>query len=314
MFAGCGGLDLGFHGGFSFLKKSYTRNKFRLVWANDIDEAACETYAHNVGDRITCGDIGAILDGASMGDNPLPFPESVDIVLGGFPCQDFSHAGKRRGFDSTRGLLYEKMLETVRRTHPKIFLAENVKGLITLDNGAAIRQIADDFAHLGYHVSYRLFNTADYGVPQRRERVLIIGTRTDILPPYDFPEPVTSECWVSLREAIGDLADIPEGRVPNHHWSKARKNAGQGNGTVDPDLPGPTMRAEHHGNIEFHWNGKRRLSAREAARIQSFPDDFAFYPSTSAAYRQIGNAVAPVFAWHQARHMQKFLDKHLKRL
>ena len=275
LFAGCGGLDLGFHGGFSFLKKSYTRNKFRLVWANDIDEAACETYAHNVGDRITCGDIGAILDGKSMGDNPLPFPESVDIVLGGFPCQDFSHAGKRRGFDSTRGLLYEKMLETVRRTHPKIFLAENVKGLITLDNGAAIRQIADDFAHLGYHVSYRLFNTADFGVPQRRERVLIIGTRTDILP---------------------------------------RKNAGQGNGTVDPDLPGPTMRAEHHGNIEFHWNGKRRLSAREAARIQSFPDDFAFYPSTSAAYRQIGNAVAPVFAWHQARHMQKFLDKHLKRL
>jgi DNA (cytosine-5)-methyltransferase 1 len=113
---------------------------------------------------------------------------------------------------------------------------------------------------------------------------------------------------VTLREAIGDLEQLPEGAVPNHYWSKAKANKGQGNTTVDPDRPGPTMRAEHHGNIEWHWNGTRRLSAREAARIQSFPDDFAFAPSTSSAYRQIGNAVPPVLAWHIAKALGDQLE------
>ena len=109
-----------------------------------------------------------------------------------------------------------------------------------------------------------------------------------------------------------DLENLKEGEAANHFWSQAKKNKGQGNGTVSADKPGPTMRSEHHGNIEWHWNGKRRLSAREAARIQSFPDDFTFLPSTSAAYKQIGNAVAPVFGWHIARSVQNFLDENLK--
>jgi DNA (cytosine-5)-methyltransferase 1 len=108
------------------------------------------------------------------------------------------------------------------------------------------------------------------------------------------------------------LEKVDEGKIANHYWSKAKKNKGQGNSVVSADKPGPTMRTEHHGNIEYHWNGKRRLSAREAARIQSFPDDFIFYPSTSAAYKQIGNAVPPVLAWHVATAIEKFLDKHLK--
>lgn len=305
LFAGCGGLDLGFHGGFSSLGKRYNRNAFDIVFSNDIEPNATLTYARNISPSIVTGDILDLLKSDAL-------PERADIVLGGFPCQDFSHAGKRLGFDADRGNLYKAMGNTIERLRPSLFLAENVKGLLTRDGGTAIETITKDFAKLGYEVRYRLYNTAGFGVPQRRERVVIIGTRKGTLPPFDMPEPQLDESsWVSLRTAIGDLADVGEGAVPNHYWSRARRNTGQGNSVVDPDRPGPTMRAEHHGNIEYHWSAGRRLSAREAARIQSFPDDFVFYPSTSAAYKQIGNAVPPVFAWHIARHIQRFLDRHL---
>ncbi len=296
---------MGFHGGFSSLGKRYNRNAFEIVFANDIEPNATLTYTRNISPSIVTGDILDLLKSDAL-------PEKADIVLGGFPCQDFSHAGKRLGFDADRGNLYKAMGNTIERLRPSLFLAENVKGLLTLDGGTAIETIIKDFAKLGYEVRYRLYNTADFGVPQRRERVVIIGTRKGTLPPFDMPEPQLDESsWVTLRTAIGDLAEIGEGAVPNHYWSRARRNTGQGNSVVDPNRPSPTMRAEHHGNIEYHWSAGRRLSAREAARIQSFPDDFVFYPSTSAAYKQIGNAVPPVFAWHIARSIQKFLDRHL---
>ncbi|KKQ03955.1 MAG: Cytosine-specific methyltransferase, partial [Candidatus Moranbacteria bacterium GW2011_GWF1_36_4] len=129
----------------------------------------------------------------------------------------------------------------------------------------------------------------------------------------DYPKELFSkENWIPLKKAIGDLEKLEEGGFDNHFWSKAKKNNGQGNNIVSALKPGPTMRTEHHGNIEYHYNGKRRLSAREAARIQSFPDDFIFFPSTSSAYKQVGNAVPPVMAWHIATAIQKFLDKNLK--
>jgi len=318
LFSGCGGLDLGFMGGFNFLNKKYKDNNFKVAWANDIDEHSCQSFANYFKHAVVCGDITQILSGkhsASLFDQPLP--KKVDVVLGGFPCQDFSHAGKRKGFNSERGLLYQSMIEVIRRTNPLIFVAENVKGLLTMNGGEAIQKIVDDFKAIGYHVHYHLLVAADYGVPQTRERVIIIGTKKNILPPFDkndFPKPTHAENgWITLKEAIGDLEKKKEGEIPNHFWSKAKKNNGQGNNLVSADKPGPTMRTEHHGNIEFHWNGKRRLSAREAARIQSFPDDFIFYPSTSAAYKQIGNAVPPVLAWHIAAAVEKFLNKNLKR-
>jgi DNA (cytosine-5)-methyltransferase 1 len=140
-----------------------------------------------------------------------------------------------------------------------------------------------------------------------------VGTRKDKLPPFKHPnKKIQKDNWITIKEAISDLENLKEGAFPNHYWSKARKNRGQGKSVVDPDKPGPTMRAEHHGNIEYHWNGKRRLSAREAARVQSFPDDFIFVPSTSSAYKQIGNAVPPVMAWHIATAVENFLEKTLK--
>lgn len=312
LFSGCGGLDLGFLGGFQFLGKKYKKHNFEIVWSNDIEKSACETYSKNLNHKIICGDIRDLIQ-ADQKELKNPIPTSIDVVFGGFPCQDFSHAGKRKGFEAERGTLYQSMGRIIKKTQPKVFLAENVKGLLTMNNGEAIKQIINDFGELGYNVSYKLFLTADFEVPQKRERVVIVGTRKDVLPAFVFPKPVLNEkSWIPLEEAIGDLENIKEGGFENHFWSKAKKNKGQGNGIVSKDKPGPTMRAEHHGNIEFHWNEKRRLSAREAARIQSFPDDFIFYPSTSSAYKQIGNAVPPVFSWYLADSVEKFLQYNLK--
>lgn len=313
LFSGCGGLDLGFLGGFEFLGKKYPKHNFEIKWANDIEKNACETFYKYFNHQIICGDIRNILKGSQSGMFDNPIPNKIDIVVGGFPCQDFSHAGKRRGFDSKRGTLYQSMGEIIKKTKPKLFLAENVKGLLTMNNGEAIEQIIKDFSELGYNVSYKLFLTADFEVPQKRERVVIIGTKKDVLPKFKFPKSVLNEeSWITLEKAIGDLENIKEGKFSNHYWSKAKKNNGQGNNAVSKNKPGPTMRAEHHGNIEFHWSKKRRLSVREAARIQSFPDNFIFYPSTSSAYKQIGNAVPPVFGWHIANSIENFLNLNSK--
>ena len=199
------------------------------------------------------------------------------------------------------------MCHAIEIIKPKLFLAENVKGLLTMDNGNAIKIIIKDFEDLGYNVSYKLLKVSDFGVSQKRERVIIIGTKKNLLPTFDF-NLLQNKKADFVFNAICDLENTEENKIENHSWSKAKKNNGQGNNIINKDDFAPTMRAEHHGNIEFHWNGKRRLSAREAARIQSFPDNFIFYPSTSSAYRQIGNAVPPVFAWHIAKSIQNFLE------
>ncbi len=314
LFSGCGGTDLGFLGGFEYLGKKYSKRNFEVIWANDIDEASCITYEKNFGHKSLHADIRDVLQEKTLfGESRLP--SQADIVLGGFPCQDFSLAGKRRGFNSERGLLYRSMAEVIKRTQPLIFVAENVKGLLSAHNGEAIGIIQKDFAKLGYNISVQLYHTANFGIPQSRERVIIIGTNKKAgLPEFKHTPPkLDPSNWTTLEKAIGDLKAVPEGALPNHFWSKAKMFVGtQGNAIVKADKIGPTMRAEHHGNIEWHWNKKRRLSAREAARIQSFPDNFIFHPSTSAAYKQIGNAVAPVMAWHIAKDIEKFLALNLK--
>lgn len=314
LFSGCGGLDLGFTGGFKFLDTVYEQRNFDLIWANDIDKNACYTFQSNLEKPIICGDIRDILDGKYPTLSSTKLPESADVVTGGFPCQDFSLAGKRRGFDSKRGTLYKSMVEVVRKLKPALFLAENVKGLLSMNNGQAIETIKNDFAAIGYDVEYKLFHVADYGVPQNRQRVIIIGTNiAKGLPKFEFPKPIYPQGeWLTLEKVIGDLEDSSEGLIENHYWSKAKMFEGtQGNTAVSRNKIGPTMRAEHHGNIEWHWNKQRRLSAREAARIQTFPDNFIFYPSTSSAYKQIGNAVPPVFGWHLATAIELFLENNL---
>lgn len=321
LFSGCGGLDLGMVGGFSYLGKYYERQPFDIIWANDINDRATQTLKLNFSiPNIVCGDITEIV-GISNEKQLSIFPKievpQADVVIGGFPCQDFSVAGKRQGLTVQRGNLYQSMAKVIKMIKPKVFLAENVKGLISWQNGLAIKTIIEDFAELGYKVEYKLLNTADYGVPQVRERVIIVGVREDISTDFEWAPP-THSCsnnellpWVSIKEAIGDLEDDEKHQaLPNYGYSKAKYFPGtQGNTKTKADKPAPTMRAEHHGNIEFHYSLPRRLSVREAARIQSFPDNFVFFRSVSDAYRQIGNAVAPVFAWHIAKMIKNILDK-----
>jgi len=220
LFTGCGGLDLGLLGGFTFLDKKYKKHNFEIIWANDIDANACFTFSKNFRHGIVCGDIRDIIKNNEMGMFDSPLPEKV----GGFPCQDFSHAGKRKGFEAERGTLYQSMAEIIKRTQPKIFLAENVKGLLTMNNGETIKQIIKDFGELGYNVSYKLFLTADFEVPQKRERVVIIGTKKDIFPEFVFPEPtLKKENWINLEKAIGDLEKINEGEFAIIFGQKLKK-------------------------------------------------------------------------------------------
>lgn len=320
LFSGCGGLDLGIEGGFTYLNNFYGKNPFKIIWANDINEKATQTQKLNFKNiNVVCQDITKILENdnkkLSFLDNRFSIPNYADVVIGGFPCQDFSLAGKRRGLFAQRGKLYQSMAKVIELLKPKVFLAENVKGLISWENGLAIKTIINDFSKLGYKVDYKLFNTADYGVPQIRERVIIVGISNDMKVGIEWPKPTHSKTdkalksWISIKAAIGDLEDDNKlNSLPNNGYSKAKLfNGKQGNTITKANQPAPTIRAEHHGNIEFHYSLPRRLSAREAARIQSFPDDFVFVKSTTDAYRQIGNAVPPVFAWHLAQMLKKIL-------
>ncbi len=322
LFSGCGGLDLGFIGGFQVFKnkfkKKFTPNSFEIVWGNDIAVNAVKTYKENIGEHIICEDIKNI-DAADIPD--------CDIVLGGFPCQDFSIAGKRKGFESERGNLYKEMLRIIEAKKPMAFVAENVKNIINpklIDlerNQPVINTIIADFKNLGYDVKYKCFFAPDYGIPQRRERVIIVGTRKDLQIDYKYPKsfhpPMTS------KQAIDDLwGKESDEKILNHNQiSLARfrppsKVGTQGNQMIPADGPSHTMRAEHHMNIQAHYRTKhpegnledrsfwRRLTVREAARLQTFPDNFKFIGNKSSTYKQVGNAVPPILGWYIARSLE----------
>ena len=291
MFSGCGGMDLGFLGGFDFLDRRYTSHPYEVVWANDNNEAACRTYRRNLGHDIKCGDVWKLLD---------TLPTSADVLIGGFPCQDISVNGKLRGVEGAHSGLYRAMVEAIKRVQPRVFVAENVKGLLMEPNKASLGQVLADFGGLGYSISYHLYQAADYGVPQTRERVLIVGTSCDAKP-FRPPEPERSPAtWITAEEAISDLESVKESPEINHIWSRANRSPEQGNRKLRRDRAAYTIRAECHGNIQYHYKLRRRISMREAARIQSFPDEYIFEARLRETERQVGNAVPPILAWHAA--------------
>ena len=291
LFSGCGGLDLGFRGDFDVYGRHYDALPFKVLWANDINAAACRTYRRNLSGHIHEGDVW---------EQMSHMPTNADVVLGGFPCQDISINGKRRGVAGDRSGLYRAMVETVSRVRPKVFVAENVKGLLLPYNKESLALVLADFRQLGYEVTYQLYNAADYGVPQMRHRVFIVGTLPGIKA-FAPPAPThPKDAWMTCKEAIGDLAGVEEDESMNHIWSRAAKSADQGGRIVKADRPADTMRAECHGNIQFHYELPRRISMREAARFQSFPDDFRFDAKLRETERMVGNAVPPVLGWHIA--------------
>jgi DNA (cytosine-5)-methyltransferase 1 len=185
-------------------------------------------------------------------------------------------------------------------------VAENVKGILMPNHKPFYDAIIAAFSDLGYAVSAQIYHAADYGVPQNRERVFIVGTRgrTKAFQP---PMPTTPEAPLTSKDALEDLEGMAEDPEFNHIWSRAEKSSEQGNRVLKADRPAATMRAECHGNIQFHYRLKRRISMREAARIQSFPDSFRFCGGLRETERQVGNAVPPVLAWHIAKALRECL-------
>jgi DNA (cytosine-5)-methyltransferase 1 len=299
LFSGCGGLDLGFGGGFEVFGKEYPKLPFEIKWANDLNPAAVRSYKKNIADHIHCGDVWEALD---------KMPESADVVIGGFPCQDLSINGLRKGVAGARSGLYRAMVEAVKRLKPKAFVAENVRGLLYDYNKDSLAQVLKDFRALGYEVSVKLYLAADYGVPQMRQRVFIVGTLPG-MKAFVPPTPVRTKAdWMTSKQAVGDLESVAEDGAINHIWSRAQKSAEQGNRKLKADRPADTIRAECHGNIQYHYKLPRRISMREAARFQSFPDSFIFDSKLRETERQVGNAVPPVMGWHIANALSECLQ------
>lgn len=198
----------------------------------------------------------------------------------------------------------------VEEKQPKYFIAENVKGILSLGKGEVIKVILENFAALGYHVELHKVNMADYGVPQLRQRVVIVGERLDIYEQIHFRFPLPShdqkgllKPWVSIRQTIDHFPNPDEpNNVPNHVYSeyKVVYRDFTAHRQTDPDKPSPTILARGNGKGGVcaipHYNGLRRLSVRESAAVQTFPDDFVFSGSKTSCYRQIGNAVPPLFS------------------
>jgi len=291
MFSGCGGMDLGFVGGFEIFGRRYESLPFRIIWANEHNAKACATYRRNISEDILCCDVWDALDS---------LPKKADVLIGGFPCQDISLNGKRAGANGERSGLYKAMIEAIKRSKPTVFVAENVGSLLMPCNADSLHQVMTDFGRLGYTLSCEPYQAADYGVPQTRHRVFIVGTSSEVKPFVRPPVERAPATWMTVKEAIGDLEGLAECPEINHIWSRANKSPEQGNRILKADRPGYTIRAECHGNIQWHYRLKRRMSMREAARVQSFPDSFIFEGLLRETERQVGNAVPPVLAWHVA--------------
>lgn len=386
VFSGCGGMDLGFEGGFEAHKswlslteldqyKKFNNDNFttlnelpfETVFACDVNQkakVAWENYfskRRNVENIFHLKSIVDIVKDIRLKSQEIS--KNIDVVTGGFPCNDFSVAGKRLGFNSdkshqgnkkliqgdddpsveNRGMLYFWMREFIAEVKPKIFYAENVKGLVSLGN--AVEIISNDFSSIKgssyFLLPVKVLKALDYGVPQTRERVIFIGVSKDHLkdevrqyleehgnlPPELDLYPTTSHNLInddqyrSFATSQAAFDGLVEPEISNdlaqQSFSRAKffGKKMQGGAEVNLKKPGPTIRAEHHGNIEFRRLSKecggvneseyhlaqRRLSVRECARIQTFPDNYEFVKknllSASDGYRLIGNAVPPLLSY-----------------
>ncbi len=367
LFAGCGGLDLG-------LKEA----GFHILWANDFAKDAVATYKHNLGNHIVLGDITKIPS--------EQIPNDFDLLVGGFPCQGFSIANTKRNMQDSRNFLYKELLRVLKDKKPKFFIAENVKGLLSMEKGQVMEMIVRDFESLGYTVDYQLLKASEYGVPQNRERVIILGNRLGLKNTFPTKTHLDKVKQITVEQAIGHLANVKTRDLPfelngemmyNHqartdvldiffirkhdvnqsdicdylrkhrsfakistveidkklgykytagHWFRKDRSGcipkpkdwwnlkgilgfddkydqqvtelEQRNITFDQSLrvsnwisPSDTITAT---NPEIHPNKERRLSVRECAILQSFPNDFVFQGSLTSMYRQVGNAIPPL--------------------
>lgn len=309
LFCGCGGTDVGMDGGFKFLGKEYEKNPVKIVYANDIEPSACKIFEENFGIKTDNRDIRLIKS------DDLP---DIDILTGGFPCQSFSIVAqnpKRLGIKDEKGTLFFEMCRILRDKQPSCFLAENVKGILSVNKGEAFPLIIDEFMKSGYNISYKLINAADYGVPQRRQRVIIIGVRKDLNFTFEFPDKIikNEEDYEPLSKVLQKKVDakyfFSEKAV--HGMLNAKKDMNKGR-AQDVTKPCNTV-GSHLAKVSlnstdpvlFEEEKYRRFTPREVARIQSFPDEFKLVGSEGAQYRALGNAIPPVMIWYVIRKLVK---------
>ena len=322
-FSGSGGLDLGFE-----------NSGFNIIWANEFDRSIWETYEKNYPNTY--------LDKRSIVDIKAKEVPECDGIIGGPPCQSWSEAGKLRGIEDKRGKLFYDFIRMIKDKNPKFFLAENVSGMLAPRHKTALENIQNLFTDCGYTLSTKLLNSSDYSVPQDRLRVFFVGIRNDLNFKFKFPEP--SKEIVTLRDSIWDLKDtvIPsldknktngkKCRIPNHEYltgsystmymsrNRVRSwdeysytiQAGGRHCPIHPQAP-KMIKKEKNKQI-FDPTKKdlyRRLSIREVARIQTYPDNFIFYyNSLNDGYKMIGNSVPVKLSEHLSRSIKLQIEKN----
>ena len=378
LFSGCGGMDLGILGGFEvkniflgkrdnkIIYKKLPKTQFDTIFINDIKKDSYKFWNKNYPNLINRFHLGSIVD--LVKEHKIKkniFPKNIDLLTGGFPCQDFSVSGLRKGFNShkshlnesavknkseTRGKLYFWMKEVIEITRPKIFIAENVKGLVNL--GSVFEIIKNDFSKTaeGYQVFTKELFAPDFGIPQTRKRVFFIGVnkkfissrklkinQDDLFPSQEFSKEKNLFTKLVCPKAKYFFDDLEEpdqtSDLSQKFYSKAKYFPNtQGQTEINENGFAPTIRSEHHGNIEFRYlspeNGgrnikskkvyQRRLTVRECARIQTFPDNLNFVfdvkkkdgLSASAAYKLIGDAVPPLLSYKIAKKIENLLLKY----
>lgn len=299
LFAGAGGMDIGFD-----------LEGFKTIWANDFDKDSCLTHKEWSKAEVVHAPIEKI---------DLDCIPKADVVLGGFPCQGFSLAGPRK-VDDKRNVLFRNFVAVIDKLQPKAFVAENVKGILTLGGGEIIKVIIREFSDKGYNVQFKLLNAADYSVPEDRFRVIMVGIRKDLDTEFIYPSPNIKK--VTLKEAIGNFPEpapeeVLEGGFSPRYMSRNRKRGWDQSAFTVPAMAkqvtlhpsSPDMVKEGSDLWSFGKTGRtRRLSWKEAAAVQTFPEDMHFAGNLVSIYKQIGNAVPVNLARAIARELYKALD------
>lgn len=311
LFSGIGGFDLGFmYAGFN------------IIWANDFDKYACQTYKENVSKNIVCGDVRVEMEN---------IPEH-DVLIGGFPCQPFSTLGKLKGFeDEERGTLFFVIKEIIKKHRTKVVVLENVKNIMNHDNGNTFKRIIHELESLGYVCFYHVFNSADYGVPQRRNRCYIVALLGEYFNTPDFEFPIKQELKVTTQDLLDK--DVPE----KYFLTKKIYPTIMGNGTknyiVTPtyDLPisktlTATMAKMHRASQDNYVTDQknyekycgedrvniRKLTPDECRKLQGFPSDWKQVVSDCQAYKQFGNAVTVNVSYNLAKVLFDYINTNKK--
>ena len=316
LFSGSGGLDLGL----------LETRAFKIVLANDINPNACASYQHNIGNHILCQDLSTLSS----------FPQA-DLVVGGPPCQGFSLANPKRAFDDPRNWLFKEYVRVLKTVRPKAFLMENVRGLLTLEGGRVFDLITSGLKDCGFNLQHEVLNAVDFGVPQTRNRVIIVGVREDVKARFVFPQPTIAPPLfgkvATVRDAI--LVNQPDASDPNHQIGKLTNlNAtrlshippGGSMANCPPKLRNSSdlkraMRRLHpdkpsytivHNNCDhyYHPTEERRLTIREMALLQTYPREFIFFGSKSEQSRQVGNSVPVTMAYHLGVAVRDLFLRH----